>query len=320
MADDPEDDDDVTLLQAITLHQILLEALKKGRQVELVGYLANVQRIVKAALRELDIDTLDELTRRQLNTFIAKLRRDLGGVNKGYVKGLLAFLEEFVYQENRGTTILLNKYTDTDNKKSNDGVVWQQAREEPIPANGQTTDKYIELYISAIVGKIADKISMAYANKDKLTELFKDLFGTAGFNGRDGVFDSIRRAGNSMLNTILQHMSGIVQHANEQARFRIYEWVSVLDDVTSKICRSRNGMRFVYGDGPLPPAHPNCRSRIVPVPDPDQPKYGPVGLGSWLKRIPASISSAVFGKRGAIDLDAVPGINLDRYRALMDGI
>lgn len=54
-----------------------------------------------------------------------------------------------------------------------------------------------------------------------------------------------------------------------------YRWVSILDSVTSQICRSLDGQVFPFGKGPIPPAHPNCRSSIIAE-----------MLGRWLKRGP----------------------------------
>lgn len=54
-----------------------------------------------------------------------------------------------------------------------------------------------------------------------------------------------------------------------------YRWVSILDDVTSQICRTLDGQVFAFGKGPIPPAHANCRSSIIAE-----------VLGRWLKRTP----------------------------------
>ena len=44
-----------------------------------------------------------------------------------------------------------------------------------------------------------------------------------------------------------------------------YQWLSTLDNRTSSTCQSRDGKVYVVGKGPLPPAHPNCRSTTTPV-------------------------------------------------------
>lgn len=54
-----------------------------------------------------------------------------------------------------------------------------------------------------------------------------------------------------------------------------YRWISILDSATSQICRSLDQQVFKFGKGPLPPAHPNCRSSIIAE-----------MLGRWMKRGP----------------------------------
>jgi SPP1 gp7 family putative phage head morphogenesis protein len=44
-------------------------------------------------------------------------------------------------------------------------------------------------------------------------------------------------------------------------------WNSVLDSRTSDFCMLHDGLIFPLDRGPRPPAHPNCRSQIVPVLD-----------------------------------------------------
>lgn len=54
-----------------------------------------------------------------------------------------------------------------------------------------------------------------------------------------------------------------------------YRWISILDNHTSLICQGLDYKVFLFGQGPLPPAHPNCRSSIIAeVP------------GKWLRRGP----------------------------------
>lgn len=68
-------------------------------------------------------------------------------------------------------------------------------------------------------------------------------------------------------------MAGI--KVGDKIKLMGYRWVSILDSVTSQICRSLDGQVFPFGKGPLPPAHPNCRSSIIAE-----------VLGRWLKRGP----------------------------------
>lgn len=102
-----------------------------------------------------------------------------------------------------------------------------------------------------------------------------------------------------------------------------YRWVSILDNRTSQICRSLDGQVFLFGEGPIPPAHPNCRSSIIAeipgrwlkrgptgrfVPRDDRRATGAAGVetigGSvtyyeWLKSQPAAFQDDALGKTRA---------------------
>ena len=109
-----------------------------------------------------------------------------------------------------------------------------------------------------------------------------------------------------------------------------YRWVSTLDSRTSFICMSRDGNKYKYNsDDPVPPAHWNCRSTIIPIIDPkfdagadiegDRPSIGGDGVelvgakttyGGWLRRQPASFQDEALGptraalfRRGKLSID-----------------
>lgn len=66
-----------------------------------------------------------------------------------------------------------------------------------------------------------------------------------------------------------------VNQVGNQARELLYKantdiikslrWTSTLDGRTSAICQARDGQTYPVGEGPRPPAHPNCRSLMTPV-------------------------------------------------------
>ena len=123
-----------------------------------------------------------------------------------------------------------------------------------------------------------------------------------------------------------------VNHVQTQARQAVIEenkqvadriqWVSTLDPRTSQICASLDGLTWPINAGPRPPAHPNCRSDIIPVLKPlsnipgiDSSKVpastratagGPVSakttFGKWLKGQPDKVQNAVLGGSGKGDI------------------
>ncbi len=101
-----------------------------------------------------------------------------------------------------------------------------------------------------------------------------------------------------------------------------YRYVATLDSRTSPICRELDGKEFIYGKGPEPAQHFNCRSTTVAVIDYDKiqekhpnvkPPSKPLGkraaaggsvpsnttYGKWLQKQPASVKAKTLGKEKA---------------------
>jgi SPP1 gp7 family putative phage head morphogenesis protein len=90
--------------------------------------------------------------------------------------------------------------------------------------------------------------------------------------GAGGLGDVSERHAATVVRTALNHVSTEARLLTLQKNsdvVRKYEWVSTLDSRTSTICRSRDGQKYEFGKGPLPPAHPNCRSAIAPIVSPE---------------------------------------------------
>jgi len=111
-----------------------------------------------------------------------------------------------------------------------------------------------------------------------------------------------------------------------------YRWVAILDSKTSQICRSLDGQVFPFGKGPLPPAHPNCRSTVAAEiygrylkrrDDTRASSSGPVPAETtyydWLKRQPAEFQDDALGvtratlfRKGGLSAAQFAKLNLGR--------
>ena len=90
-----------------------------------------------------------------------------------------------------------------------------------------------------------------------------------------------------------------------------YQYVATLDTSTTAICRALDGQRFPYGQGPQPPQHFGCRSKIVAVVNPDilppsteatraaQGGQVPADMtyGEWLVKQPADVQAEALGPK-----------------------
>lgn len=112
-----------------------------------------------------------------------------------------------------------------------------------------------------------------------------------------GAVDISKRGLEALVRTSNGHIAASVAEATYQANADLIqgiEWVSTLDSRTTDICRARDGKRWPVGEGPRPPAHPNCRSTTIPVligqESPVRETYP-----EWLKRQPASVQDSILG-------------------------
>ena len=80
-----------------------------------------------------------------------------------------------------------------------------------------------------------------------------------------------------------------------------YTYIAVIDERTTQRCRSLHQKTFVYGGGPLPPQHYNCRSEIVPLLQTEKEnaemKEGlNIGYKTWLKNLQHDVRREILGK------------------------
>ena len=111
-----------------------------------------------------------------------------------------------------------------------------------------------------------------------------DWFDTAATNLAGSVVTSFSEGDGSLsgvvessLPSILLVTDGIIRHTENnaelalfitnEAKFSKLQFVAVMDSRTSKICKSLNGKKFLINEEtiPVPPLHPRCRSRLVPL-------------------------------------------------------
>ncbi|WNO48651.1 hypothetical protein [Achromobacter phage nyashin_LB6] len=109
-----------------------------------------------------------------------------------------------------------------------------------------------------------------------------------------------------------------------------YMWISVLDSRTTEICRSRSRRIYVYGRGPVPPAHYRCRSHIVPY---YEGMATPESFAEWVNHqspefinsvyTPATAKAILNGtvERSTIErFQAEKPLSLTRYADMIDDI
>lgn len=178
--------------------------------------------------------------------------------------------------------------------------VWSNILIQPLPANGVAPMLFLNNFIDGSAQQIENIVRKGYANKSDLAAVVAEIKGTKERNYRDGVFNKINNQSDATVATVVQHITSIVQAGLESIIFDRYQWISVIDAVTTQICRSRNLHIYEYGRGPLPPAHIRCRSKVKPYvggkATPDLSFY------EFMKSQPEAFQDDILGAQAAADL------------------
>jgi len=123
-------------------------------------------------------------------------------------------------------------------------------------------------YITSQIKLIKNAIAEGFYVGESNAQIMSRIRGTKARNYKDGLLSMSKRKAERIVRTAINHTAAQARASLIAANsdiFTHYEWVATLDSRTSDICRGLDGKKFKIGKGRLPPAHPNCRSTIIPV-------------------------------------------------------
>lgn len=194
-------------------------------------------------------DSIDELaheTRQAVSTILGANGKDLAGYEVGYAKDVLGAVTEKAL----GGTITATQ-------------AYAAATARPL------TGRHIRSLVADLEPdmrrKLSAEIREGFLTGESSGEITRRIRGSAVQNRTDGLLFRRNRGIETLVRTSMTHISNIA--SQEQYKAMDVEkivWRSTLDGRTSNICASRDGNVYSIDKGPRPPAHPNCRSDIIP--------------------------------------------------------
>lgn len=300
-----------TLADKIVRHQVYLEGLKYGALASANPILVGIERDIRASLIGITSEGLGTLSKMALLKLMRALRISILRRYNTYTASLLKFLEDFLLVDiGQMRSIFENEALKP--KEEDDSQLaalwWPRIKSSILPANGIVLSDFVKALGPAAALAATQTLQRAAVNRSPLDETLQAV---AAIRKR------LEAQDRAVLATALQSVS-----AQSQAAFakivgiEEYEWVSVLDNRTSDICRSRSGQRYKYGDGPLPPAHPNCRSCIVPVietaniPNPN--------FKDWVEGLPPRVRKDMFAGPIGERFEGTRAITLNAYKGKIE--
>lgn len=307
------------LIDALTRHQVYLEALKLGMAGDFEAVLRETRRDIRAAFLDLDAEHMGALTKRQLERFIRTLKAAQSERYNAYTAALLRDLRAFLDIEAQLQTDIIVTTQDEDTSAvaallaaSGLRKLWKGYLAAVVPATGFLPETMLERFVNAQNEALEALVRRGYANKAPLGTTLATLVGTSNVYARNGLLIRAGYQSRGLVATLLQHASGFA-HAQVAAKyFDRYRWVSVLDSRTSEICQSRAGRLYRYGEGPLPPAHVNCRSTAVPY---VKGEAVPAGYAAWLAGQPQAVQDDLRGLQAqdASSFNVARGLTLSGF-------
>jgi SPP1 gp7 family putative phage head morphogenesis protein len=292
------------LFDLLFRHQIYLEGVKDGLSADFVAMLSNLFTEFAKYIGQMPYATMDEFSKAELSKFVGKFLASQSEAFGQYISDLMLLLEEFLAADIEVTNAIAEDIDGVAPEDQDESKLWAAILAEPISANGELIKPYItRFYNSALLGVTA-LVRMGYANGWTAFQLQQALTGESQTLFRNGLFSKLASQNSSLVNTVMQQISSGTQAAVFSGIYERYQWVAILDNRTTVICRSRNGTIYIYGQGPLPPAHYNCRSKAVPITGETQSHSIPESYWEWISQQPEAFQNDVLGLSTATKLRA----------------
>lgn len=150
-------------------------------------------------------------------------------------------------------------------------------------SGARTFSQWLNTVIRRDKDDILSAIQLGLTQNETVNQLIRRLAGTRKNKFSDGSLSKTRRNLETLVNTFSNHVSNSASEEVWKANSDIIAglvWTATLDGRTSAVCRGRDGAVAPIGDKPIPegrrkldpptarpPAHPSCRSIMVPIID-----------------------------------------------------
>lgn len=251
------------LSETIISHQIWLQRLGTQTASLSIPFVNKMREEVRDAVLKFGDDAR---TTKKLNKMLSNLDSVLDDVTGDWKKTIEKSLRDIADYENKW-------FVHTLKQNVNDKVhisaptaeeLWSAVKFVPLALNDKPTG-LIDMLDSWTIGeknRLVRGVQSGFVQGQTTRQIVKQVAGPGGFA------DISERNATTVVRTAVAHVSNATRQEIYDDNSDIvnkYQWVSTLDSRTSTICRSRDGQKFNVGKGPLPPAHPNCRSTTIPI-------------------------------------------------------
>lgn len=251
----------MSLIENFISHQVWLQRNASHEVNEMLPFIQQMRNEVRAQVLQFGDDNR---TRQNLEKLLRDLDDILTGITVDWQEKLSEDLQTLAEYEADWTTKTLTANVDAEFVTPSPEQVWSAVKWNPLALSDKPADLFGMMtgWGDAEVARLVNGVKMGFVQGKTTRQIVKEVVGAGG------LADVSQRNAATVIRTALNHVSTQARETVYKKNSDIierYEWVSTLDSRTSTICRSRDGQKYEIGKGPLPPAHPNCRSATAPV-------------------------------------------------------
>lgn len=278
----------MSLISAFISHQIWLQRNATSEVGELRPFIEQMRQEVKQAVLAFGDESR---TKVKLTEMLKDLTETLYAIGNDWDEKLVADLQELAKYEAKWTAETMEDSTGVNFTTPTPEQVWSAVKFNPLALDGKPVDftKLMAGWEDTEVARMVQGVKSGFVQGQTTRQIVKNVVGPGGLG------DVSERHAATVVRTALNHVSTQARLMTLEKNSDVverYEWVSTLDSRTSTICRARDGQKYEFGKGPLPPAHPNCRSAISPV------------VSSEFDFLDAGAKRAARGADGGMQIDA----------------
>lgn len=173
---------------------------------------------------------------------------------------------------------------------------------------------WLEVQEAGRLRRLEGSLRMSAGLGESTGQAVRRIMGTKAGGYADGILQTSRKDATTIALTANNAISSAARNESysRMKSIRYVEWSAILDSRTSQTCQKLSGTIFVKGSNhQQPPAHPRCRSLLIPRRDNEGTKHKP--YGEWLREQPEAVQDDVLGKARADVFRANPDFDFAGY-------
>lgn len=251
----------MSLISAFISHQVWLQRNASHEVNELAPFIEQMRDELRAQVLQFGDDNR---TRQNLEKLLRDLNDILEGITDGWEEKLTADLQELAGYEAGWASDTLAANVNAEFATPTPEQVWSAVKFQPLALDHKPVDfqQLLSGWGEAEINRLVMGVKSGFVQGKTTRQIVKEVVGAGG------LADISERNAATVVRTSLNHVSTVAKelvYSKNSDIVEKYEWVSTLDSRTSTVCRARDSQQWEIGKGPLPPAHPNCRSSTAPV-------------------------------------------------------